>query len=252
MKQFLYSLFALLLISTISFGQTFENNDDYNVPEDNNFHYYPITVSGVGIISENHGLEKVCVFIEDNDDGDLAIYLESPDGTMVELSTYNGGDEDDYGSSGWGGSQTCFTMAASTNITDGTATFEGDFIPEGDMSLVNNFQNADGAWKLCLKDTNGSNNSDITLNKWSLVFSDTVPASITRITTCDADFYDLDSTNNYSPDEYHVWVICPNDTNKNVGFNFSVWDVEQGNDDYLMIWDDTTAMGGPMDRGHGN
>jgi hypothetical protein len=42
MKQFLYSLFALLLISTISFGQTFEDNDGHNVPEDTTFHCYPI------------------------------------------------------------------------------------------------------------------------------------------------------------------------------------------------------------------
>lgn len=71
------------------------------------------------IIDINHGY-----------DADLEIFLTSPNGDIIELSTDNGGSGDNY-------KITTFTDAASTNITSGNAPFNGDFQPEGTTSTSN-------------------------------------------------------------------------------------------------------------------
>ena len=157
MKTKLFFLFGILF-STLAFSQsdtTISITINYGyIEEDNVFYHIPLEVNNIGIIDDRYGLKKVCVDIEDDEDGQLAIYLKSPNGQLIELSTYNGGNGNDYGN-------TCFTMGASDSITQGTPGFYGDFIPEGHLDRVNNFQNANGIWHLLLKDSNGDDNSNI-------------------------------------------------------------------------------------------
>lgn len=79
---------------------------------------------------------------------DLDIFLISPSGTTVELSTDNGIDNDqDY-------INTIFDQEASDLITDGVSPFTGTFIPEGDLSTLYG-EMSGGNWILSVDDDFG-------------------------------------------------------------------------------------------------
>jgi subtilisin-like proprotein convertase family protein len=65
--------------------------------------------------------------------GDIEIFLISPAGTRVELTTRNGGTGDNFGD---GTNYTVFDQSAATNITTGFAPFIGAFIPEGALNAL--------------------------------------------------------------------------------------------------------------------
>jgi gliding motility-associated-like protein len=89
-------------------------------------------------------IESVCVNIEHNYDADVEIRLQAPNGTIIELSTDNGGSGDDY-------LNTCFTPVAVTPITSGTAPFTGDWQPEGNWAdLIGS--SITGDWTLLVAD----------------------------------------------------------------------------------------------------
>lgn len=75
---------------------------------------------------------------------DLDISLTSPNGTVVELSTDNGGEGDNY-------TNTIFDGETTTSIITGVAPFTGSFIPEGDISTFYGEQAA-GDWTLTVID----------------------------------------------------------------------------------------------------
>jgi len=76
---------------------------------------------------------------------DLDIFLISPSGTIVELSTDNGADDDDdY-------TNTVFDQEATNPITTGTSPFTGTFIPEGDLSTLYG-EMSGGDWTLSVDD----------------------------------------------------------------------------------------------------
>ncbi len=76
---------------------------------------------------------------------DLDIFLISPAGTLVELSTDNGlAFDEDY-------TNTVFDDAAATSITAGTSPFTGTFRPEGSLASVNG-QDPNGTWTLRITD----------------------------------------------------------------------------------------------------
>ena len=77
-------------------------------------------------------------------DGDLDVFLISPTGTRVELTTDNGGTNENY-------IDTVFDQEASTSITSGSAPYTGTFIPEGDLSTLYGELSA-GAWVLEVTD----------------------------------------------------------------------------------------------------
>lgn len=60
---------------------------------------------------------------------DLDITLTSPNGTVVELTSDNGGSGDNY-------TATVFDQEATGPITAGAAPFTGSFVPEGDLSTI--------------------------------------------------------------------------------------------------------------------
>ncbi len=79
---------------------------------------------------------------------DLNIYLISPTGKFVELSTDNGGNGDDYGGSlGCGGAFTVFDDEAGTRIRDGAAPFAGAFKPQSRLASLDG-DLARGTWRL--------------------------------------------------------------------------------------------------------
>ncbi len=87
-------------------------------------------------------------------DGDLALYLISPIGKVVALSTNNGGSGDNYGSGAndCTGTKTLFSDGAATSITAGVAPFAGSFKPEQALSAYAS-DNPQGGWKLRVVDS---------------------------------------------------------------------------------------------------
>jgi subtilisin-like proprotein convertase family protein len=118
----------------------------------------PITVSGVNMDASD--LYSVTLDkINSPNDADLDIYLIAPDGSIVELTTDNGGTGDNY-------LQANFAMWAISPITIGTAPFTSDFIPEGNFNSLTG--SANGTWKLKVIDDQAGNLD--TVYKWTLHF----------------------------------------------------------------------------------
>jgi gliding motility-associated-like protein len=123
------------------------------------------------------GRASVCFTIIHPNVDELEILLKAPDGTTVPLSIQNGGTGNNY-------TNTCFTATAATSIKFGSAPFTGSFIPEGYLGSVNNGQNANGVWSICIQDRRNGGNSGSLSNSWSLTFNNTPAPLPPAITTC--------------------------------------------------------------------
>lgn len=91
----------------------------------------------------------------------LQVYLEHPDGTLVELFTNVGGASDNF-------FDTILDDQAPTSITSGTAPFTGRFRPEGLLSALNG-KSGNGTWGLRISDPSGF--EEATLNQWELLLT---------------------------------------------------------------------------------
>jgi carboxypeptidase D len=89
---------------------------------------------------------------------DLSLFLESPSGTRVELSSGNGGSGDNY-------SATVFDPAANRSIIAGQAPFTGRFRPEGSLEGFEGLT-AGGEWRLVAVDGRWTDAG--TIQHWSL------------------------------------------------------------------------------------
>ncbi len=107
-------------------------------------------------------IESVCVNIETNWNGDINLFLESPTGQTLELSTGNGGGSDNY-------TNTCFTPTAATPINAGTGPFTGDFQPEGNWADLTG-SNINGNWILRASDAFAPNDVG-EFTSWSITFN---------------------------------------------------------------------------------
>ncbi|MFK8101045.1 MAG: proprotein convertase P-domain-containing protein, partial [Saprospiraceae bacterium] len=105
---------------------------------------------------------SVCVDLETNFNADISLFLESPSGQILELSTFNGGSGDDY-------NNTCFSPSATVPITSGFSPFSGTFLPEGDWSDLDG-STANGEWKLRVSDAFGLTDVGL-LKSWSICFN---------------------------------------------------------------------------------
>ncbi len=123
---------------------------------------FPLTVSGIGTIGGTIGLSQVCMTINHPVADELEILLQAPDGTYVPLSIQNG--------NGANYTSTCFTATATTPIKFGASPYTGSFLPEGHLGAVNNGQNANGIWRLCILDRRNAGNAGNLVN-WALTFS---------------------------------------------------------------------------------
>jgi len=129
----------------------YQNNPQYalgfaNHPPENPYRN-TIAVSGVlqdTLTDPFEQIESVCLNLETDWDEDIRLFLQAPNGAVLELSTNNGGQGDNYTS-------TCFTPDAPISITEGTAPFRGDFLPEGSWDTLRGSP-INGDWTLIISD----------------------------------------------------------------------------------------------------
>src|SRR6185295_3202658 len=96
MKKIL-SIFFLLLTSQIKAQISFVTSAGGPIHDPPNIETFPIVfVLPNTTIDSTFGLVSVCFNIVHTYDGDLDIRLQSPDGTVIELSNNNGGGGDNY------------------------------------------------------------------------------------------------------------------------------------------------------------
>jgi subtilisin-like proprotein convertase family protein len=110
----------------------------------------PIVVTGTGTVAD----VNVRFRANHTFDGDLAISLIAPDGTVVPLSNNRGSSGDNFGSGATdcSGTLTTFDDSAAVAISAGTAPFASSFRPETPLSAFNG-KDMNGTWKLRFSDT---------------------------------------------------------------------------------------------------
>ncbi|MFK8102182.1 MAG: choice-of-anchor L domain-containing protein, partial [Saprospiraceae bacterium] len=115
-------------------------------------------------------IKSVCINVQHNWIDDIDIFLVSPGGQFLELTTDNGGDGNNY-------FQTCFTPDATVPINfpgpaapASAAPFTGNFQPEGLWSDLYDGDNpTNGTWQLLIKDD--QTGLDGRLFDWSMCFT---------------------------------------------------------------------------------
>ncbi|MBK6640460.1 MAG: proprotein convertase P-domain-containing protein [Bacteroidetes bacterium] len=157
-----FACFNFYCLTLTSFTQTFSGTGGA-IPDNNNYVYFPITVSGLSssVIDSSFGLQSVCINLLHNNDYHLTIQIVAPDGTTIDLSMNNGGTGNNY-------TNTCFSGNAITSITAGSAPFSGNYIAQGILGNVNNGQNGNGTWQLKIRDQNFGTSG--TLLGWNMTF----------------------------------------------------------------------------------
>ncbi len=135
------------MISVLSGAQSFYDSTYTHIPDTNKVCIL-INISGLPTkIDTDFGLDSVCLNITHTFDQDLVIHLISPDGSVITLAGGVGNHGHDF-------INTCFAEnGASGLIASGSAPFTGTFIPQQSLNLLNNGQNPNGTWKLCISDT---------------------------------------------------------------------------------------------------
>ncbi len=161
------TLLTILVFSAfLSKAQTYSSAAGGSIPDGGPQAAFPIIVSGLSpsAIDTTFGLESVCININHTYVSDLDIALQSPDGSIVDLSTANGFGGADY-------TNTCFNSFASVSIVGAFAPFTGTFKPQGYIGALNNGQNGNGTWKLLVTD---NYSGDIgSLISWNITFGNT-------------------------------------------------------------------------------
>lgn len=157
----------------------FTNDNDLLIAPTNVPRFSDITVGGVLPPILGPGvIRSVCIdSLSHRWIDDLDIYLISPDGQFIELTTDNGGN----GGNGLGLDyylHTCFTLDAAQPINfpgpfapPSAVPFTGNFLPEGVWSDLwdGNNKSTNGDWRLQLIDD--TNSLDGTLHSWTICFN---------------------------------------------------------------------------------
>lgn len=150
---------------------TFSNTTDYNIPNGGG----PVnsSINVVGVLPAVIGpgvIRSVCMNVNHSWIDEVDAYLIAPSGVVLELTTDNGGDGNNY-------TNTCFTPTASTVISfpgpyapASAAPFTGDWLPEGPWTDLYG-QPTNGNWRLRLTDDQPNLNG--TLLDWSITFEPT-------------------------------------------------------------------------------
>lgn len=150
---------------------TFTNTTDFAVPDDDKLGTAsPITVFGVQPTTLGPGvIRSVCLNATHQWVDDLDFYLISPGGQILELTTDNGQNGQNY-------TGTCFTPTATTLVSApgpfalaASAPFTGDWLPEGLWADLWDGQNpTNGTWKLQATDDQITFSGS--LLDWSITF----------------------------------------------------------------------------------
>ncbi|MFM7079601.1 MAG: proprotein convertase P-domain-containing protein [Bacteroidota bacterium] len=160
------------LIGTVQTGYSqvsFTNTNDYSIPDNNAAGVQsPITVSNINPATLAPGaVVSVSLDITHTYTGDLMVELVSPAGNTVKLSNRRGA-----GGNNFTGTQ--FNMAAITPIANGSAPFNGTFVPDESFNLLTG--NVNGIWNLKVSDLAGVDTGSI--NNWTLNINNLVPAQL--------------------------------------------------------------------------
>jgi subtilisin-like proprotein convertase family protein len=127
-----------------------------NIPDNqcNSANNFLINVQNAGgtNLGTNVQIEEVRLIARHTWDSDLNFYLTSPNGKIVELSTKNGGTNDNYGDPNAPNCSkyTAFVRndCAATSIIGAAAPFIGKFFPEEKLSDFHDGSNPNGNWTL--------------------------------------------------------------------------------------------------------
>ena len=160
------SVFALSMFAATALeAQTF-SGAGAAIPDDGTTLDLPIVVSGLPATLDTvgFGLEQVCFHINHDWVSDLDIRLVAPDGSTRLLLQGQGGDSDHFAG-------TCLRQDAATPITEGSPPYSGTYRPQGQMGMLNNGQDGNGAWRLRILDTYPFADAGTVLS-WSLTFGD--------------------------------------------------------------------------------
>jgi len=108
-------------------------------------------------------IQSICLDITHTRLQDLSVYLASPGGQRITLTSGNGGTDDHY-------SNTCFTSTATDNVRTGTAPFTGNWLPEESFdNLLSGVAPLNGNWYIEIVD-NGPGFNGL-LNSWEITFN---------------------------------------------------------------------------------
>ncbi|MEO6038337.1 MAG: proprotein convertase P-domain-containing protein, partial [Saprospiraceae bacterium] len=148
---------------------SFSNTQDYNIAPVGTFITSPVTVSGLIQKKIEPGvIRSICLNIDHPFDDDLDIFLFSPAGQFVELSTDNGANGKNY-------TNTCFLLDAAQVVSFPgpqapvtAAPFTGSFLPEGPWTDLYGDRPTNGTWQLQVRDD--ANGFTGTLRDWTITF----------------------------------------------------------------------------------
>lgn len=148
---------------------TFESYEGYPFGFSNHPHSNPfqsaIQVNSIiptVITSPAANIAQVCIDLNTNFLSDIIVRLRAPNGSILELTSNNGGSSDFY-------TQTCFTPTATVPITAGTTPFTGNYLPEGNWNTLNGAP-INGPWTLLVSDGAGPTAMG-NFNWWSITFN---------------------------------------------------------------------------------
>jgi trimeric autotransporter adhesin len=167
----------------IAFGQTFNSSGPVTIPV-KSFASSIIPVTGIGLIGPTFckKIDKVNLTIDCEHAGDLLIFLISPNGDILELSSIHGGIGNKYINTTFIDSGSNFPNNPQPNQTykpDGRRTTLAppiapiSGIAQGTHSFASTFKNfnADGDWKLYVYDFFGDTGLNYIVS-WSITFKD--------------------------------------------------------------------------------
>ncbi|MEM6398512.1 MAG: proprotein convertase P-domain-containing protein [Bacteroidota bacterium] len=135
-------------------------------------------VSGVGPLTGCLRVERVLVNMTHTWTGDIGLFLISPAGTVLELSTRNGFSQDDY-------LNTEFRDDAAIFIVDGSNPFTGTFRPEGRIQDINDPFSTNPLGTFTLANSFAGENAD---GVWTFLVNDYVPADVGEILNWEIEF----------------------------------------------------------------
>ena len=158
----------------------------------NEFQVNVATAPGTSLGSDVY-LKELRFIISHEWAADLDIYLKSPAGVMVEVTTDNGDTFDHYGNPNDGtcGEYTAFRTHTSVgacnlvNVMDGAAPFIGAYLPEGNFSDFNDGSSPLGLWTLMVCDDGTGNLGHLEFVE--LVFETTACLPPTQVTILESD-----------------------------------------------------------------
>ena len=144
-----FCLLFILAIVTCE-GQTFSTKNIKLYDYLNTFFIQEIPIKVTGLptkLDTLYGLESIRLNIHHNRTSDLKIQLQAPDGTTIWLTNRNGG------LLGVNYINTRFSQYGKDGlINSGKSPFTGEYIPDGQITYLNNGSNPNGEWKLLIED----------------------------------------------------------------------------------------------------